>query len=375
MRSFTFFDILYRVLSFYYPTTYVRNITDIDDKIITKAQEEGKTPKVLTEEVYREFIVEANLLNLRRPTFEPVVTKYIPKIIQAIQDLIEKGIGYQKEDGIYFAISKLDQEHKYNLFGCSMRHEEDFALWKYKTDFGWDAPFGHGRPGWHIECTVMAQSTIMLPFDLHCGGRDLMFPHHTNEEAQGYALYRAKTANYWVHTNFINIEDMKMSKSLGNTLTVSGLDIHPMIIKVAFLLTHYRQELFWSDQALREAAALYNKWRKLLGQYGAKSGGYPTRNFLECILEDMNTPLALKVLDSDITEENCGDIMASFGLLGIDFEFGYLTDTQITALVMARQAARLEENFNKADEIRIKLDTLKVKLEESKESVRWYQEV
>ena len=374
MRSFTFFDILYRILSLYYPTTYVRNVTDIDDKIILMAKAEGKTPKTFSEEVYKKFLVEANILNLKKPTFEPMVTKYIPQIIESIENLMSSGIGYKKDDGIYFDISKLDKGYNYNLFDCSMRHEEDFALWKYKDDFGWDAKFGYGRPGWHIECTVMSKNTISLPFDIHCGGRDLMFPHHTNEAAQAYGLYNSKTANYWLHTNFINMDGLKMSKSLNNTLTVSALGIHPMIIKTAFLLTHYRQELFWSDQVIQEASALYNKWRRLLGQAGARVGGYPLPKFLDYILDDMNTPMALRVLDADINETNSADVIASFGLLGIDFNFSYLQDEGIKHLVTERQAARQEGNFTKADEIRKRLDLLKVKLEEGNQCC-WYQEV
>ena len=283
----------------------------------------------------------------------------------------------EKEDGIYFKIAKVSD---YNLFHICGESESDFALWKFrqKDEIGWESPWGWGRPGWHIECTAMSEAILGLPFDLHLGGMDLKFPHHTNECAQACGMGFPKTANYWIHSNFINVDKLKMSKSLNNFLTLSDLDHHPMIIRTAFLGSHYRQQLPWSEDLLQEASTLYNKWRRCIGKsisHGANPSGYPLTRVLEALNSDLNTPLALKTLDAAISESNAGDLLASFDLLGISFNFGYLNDRSIKALVDERQKARSEGNFKLADEIRDKLSAIEVELEEGKEIVNWYQRI
>jgi len=370
MRSFTLFDIIYRTISFFYHTTYVRNITDIDDKIINRAAEEGLDCKQITQRYVQEFADLNRLLELRTPTHEPFVTKSIDSIIKSIKKLVDNGFAYTKTDGVYFNIGKL--EGKYDVFKCATENT-DFALWKFREDNGWDSPWGYGRPGWHIECTAMAMDEFALPFDMHLGGRDLIFPHHTNENAQGYGICGQNTANYWLHTNFINLDSAKMSKSLGTGLSLRDLPHHPMIVKIAFIMTNYKQELPWSAQVIQEAQTLYNKWRRALSKHVELAPSYPLSDFLEAMLDDFNTPLALRVLDGAFEGSDIAGIKASFELLGITFDFSFVNNRRIQELVNARVEARQNKNFQLADIIRNELVGLNVELEDSPGSTSWYQ--
>lgn len=383
IRAFTVFDLAYRFLRFRYKdVVYVRNITDIDDKIINRAQEMKISPSELVEQIYPRFKQQMQDLNILEPTIEPRVTKFLPQIIDCIQQMLEKNCAYRADDGIYF---KIEEVKNYNLFRICGESESDFVLWKFRkeSEVGWESPWGWGRPGWHIECTAMSLATIGLPFDLHCGGKDLIFPHHTNECAQACGMGFEKTANYWLHNNFINIDKCKMSKSLRNSVYLAEISKHPMVIRTALLMSHYRQELPWCDNLLAEASIIYNKWRRQLGKMLAKenwtftnaTSGYPLVEIMEILALDFNTPLVLKKLDAAFSEANAADLLASFDLLGISFDFAYLRDRTVQNLVDQRQIARNEKNFQKADEIRRELDKLGVELEECKENVCWYVRV
>lgn len=376
MRSFVLFDVLYRFISFFYNTIYVRNVTDIDDKIIERALVNDISISKLTQQVYKTFVEDSNKLNLSKPTLEPFVTKYIPQIIDAIQEMLDQGFAYIREDGVYFEIKKLEQSHVYDIFKCidNSAEKSDFVLWKFRETEGWKSPWGHGRPGWHIECTVMARNELGLPFDIHCGGRDLLFPHHTNESAQGYALNHCATANYWFHTNFINMDNMKMSKSLGNYLTLSDIDAHPMVVRLALLMTHYNHELPWSG--LHEAKTIYNRWRRELSRKRTNHTGYPLPKFLEVLGDDLNTPLGIRVIDQALNVASNEEIIACCELIGITFDFNYLDNKEIPVMIEARQAARLAKDFDEADRMRQILLQLGVELEESSQGCNfWYQEV
>ena len=460
-RSFVVFDLLYRLLMFEYRNvSYSRNITDIDDKIINRAKEMNITPIELVEMVYQEFKLQMKELNVLQPNNEPRVTTFLPEIISCIQKMLDSGYAYLAQDGIYFSISKVKE---YNLFSISGESQTDFVLWKFRgqDEIGWDSPWGWGRPGWHIECTAMSQKTLGLPFDLHCGGMDLIFPHHTNECAQSCGLGFESTANYWIHNNFINVDNLKMSKSLNNSTRLDEIKQHPMVIRVALLSSHYRQQLPWSDELLKEASVLYNKWRRQLGNLLLKNrtkytsdkskliinstkeiledinqkqddapknilsgikmsidesfhkvvsavnennqnidslqkcpiqnsdqelredtdvyrsinitkAGYPLVSFLEALNNDLNTPLALKILDAAIGKENTADILYSFELIGIQFDFSYLNDRYIADLIKDRQIARKNKDFIGADLIKEKLFSIGIELQESKDEVTWY---
>jgi cysteinyl-tRNA synthetase len=382
-RSFVVFDVMYRLLRhFYKDVIYVRNVTDIDDKIINAAKEKNITTNELTESVYEEFSKDMENLNLLRPTFEPKVTDYIPQIVSYIQKMLDNGFAYSTDDGIYFNIGKLTNYDIFNAVSTKNDNNNDFVLWKFrdKDDASWDSPWGHGRPGWHIECTAMSGEILGFPFDIHCGGQDLIFPHHTNECAQSCGLGHDKTANYWMHNNFINIEEIKMSKSLNNFVTLNEIKTHPMIIRLALLMSHYRHPLNWSTGLLSEATSLYNKWRRILGKHLKRSffGGSLIKEFTEAIADDLNTPLGIRVLDTEVSkcsENSVDDILYSFELLGIKFDFEYLHDDSIISLVNSRQEAKKAKDFAKADAIRTQLEEIRVELEEGREKVYWYQRV
>jgi cysteinyl-tRNA synthetase len=219
----------------------------------------------------------------------------------------------------------------------------------------------------------MAMENFQMPFDIHMGGRDLIFPHHTNENAQGYGICGKNTANYWIHTNFINVENAKMSKSSGTSLYLIDVPHHPMIVKLAFLMTNYKQEMPWSDQILSEAQSLYNKWRRKLSKHLDITSTYPSFDFIEAMTDDFNTPLAIRVLDRSF--EDIGQVKASFDLLGITFDFGFLQDKKIQELVTARTQARKDKDFALADSIRDQLTQLNVDIEELPNETFWYQRV
>ena len=380
-RSFITFDVLYRLLRYFYKNVnYVRNITDIDDKIIDTAQAQEITCDELVNKVYIQFKTDMQKLNILEPTNEPRVTDHMDEIINSIQILLDSGFAYIVDDGVYFDINQLNKFKNYDIFHCLKDFEQaetgaNFALWKFRdeNDISWPSPWGFGRPGWHIECTAMAKTKLGLPFDIHCGGRDLIFPHHTNECAQGYALTGRETAKYWLHNNFINVDQMKMSKSLGNFVTLSEIRIHPMILRLALLMTHYRQELNWSEALLTEVTSLYNKWRRNLGKnYDHNKVGNLVKDFMIALCDDMNLPSAIRILDHHNIPE---DVIKSFQMIGIEFEFGYLHDAAIRDLVEERQIARKSQDFARADEIREILTDMDVELEESRDSVHWYQVV
>lgn len=381
-RSFVVFDVLIRLLRhFYNNVIYVRNVTDIDDKIIAASAARGISYKKLTDEVYKQFSKDMEMLNVAKPTFEPRATEYMDEILEAIKSIIESGAGYVSEDGVYFDISKVKH---YDVFSClSGEHSEsdNFALWKFRpeSEIGWDSPWGYGRPGWHIECSAMSASLLDLPFDIHCGGKDLIFPHHTNECAQAAAMKHSYTAKYWLHNHFVNSDETKMSKSLGNFLTLSDIDTHPMIVRTALLMTHYRGDLTWSDSLLQEATSLYNKWRRSLGKYGNKArNGYPLPGLLWSVANDLNTPQAIREVDwatASVNESNVSDVIASFDILGITFDFEYLQNKAVAELVQKRQIARQNRDFTTADRIRDELNSMGIELEDNANGSAWYEKL
>ncbi len=383
-RSFIVFDVLFRLLSDQYPkVSYVRNVTDIDDKIIQESALRSINYSDLTKEVYAEYKKDSELLNVLQPTFEPFATEYMDKIILDIESLVKNGFAYVKEKHVFFQTNKYEN---YRDFCKNMKSEagsrvvvneikkndDDFVLWKPSDDVFWESPWGNGRPGWHIECTSMSKSILSFPFDIHCGGQDLIFPHHTNERAQGWGLCQKECSKYWLHNHFVNIDNDKMSKSLGNQLELKSIlkKYNPMVIRLFLLMSHYRHPLNWTLTGLKEAENIYNKWnRSLYGIEATKA----LSSVKEAISDDLNTPLAIRKISEAIKNgSDLGEIAKSCNLLGIKFEPND-NDSQIQGLINLREIARKEKNYKESDKIRNQLMEMNIIIEDSVDGVKWYK--
>jgi cysteinyl-tRNA synthetase len=312
-RSAVVFDTIYRYFRYRgLDVTFVRNFTDIDDKIIKRANEEGVDCKTVAEKYIGEFNIDMGRLGLEKPSVEPRATEHIPEMIQLISTLIQKGFAYQGGGDIFFSVEKFKDYGKLskrNLedmqAGARVDIDEkkenplDFALWKASKpgEPFWESPWGKGRPGWHIECSVMSQKYLGETFDIHGGGRDLTFPHHENEIAQSEAATGKPFVRYWIHNGFVNINKEKMSKSLGNILTIKEIlnDWHPEILRLFFLSHHYRSPVDYSEDSFNEA----------------KSGLDRFYSTLSAIQEELKKPLSQKKLDSAVIE-NCRQAIDSF---------------------------------------------------------------
>ncbi len=378
-RCFIVCDILHRLIIKFYQTIFVRNITDIDDKIIKLCVNEKKNIKDFTNQIINGFHRESKRLNILEPNFEPRVTHYISKILEYIEQMIISNHAYVAEDGIYFKINSIANYDIFKVCGHGFTGNQDFALWKFKDDIGWESKYGKGRPGWHIECTVMSKELLKLPFDIHFGGKDLAFPHHTNECAQNSALGYAKTANYWMHNNFININNDKMSKSVGNVINLTNLEIHPMIIRIAVLLSHYRDEISWNDALIIEASSLYNKWRRIIGenldQINHNISYEPSYEFLSALSDDLNTVMAFKILDKELNQNKIQQCIEGFNLLGIQFEFEYLNDPNIANLISQRNIYRQQKDFISADRIKQQLLAMCIEIKDAPNNTTWYKTI
>jgi len=270
-RALIVFDVIYRYLRYRgYDVTFVRNYTDVDDKIIRRAQEEGVTYKDISDRYIKEFDHDMDLLGLEKPTVSPRATDHIPEMISMVQALIEKGFAYEVEGDVYFSVGSFSEYGKLSgknieelNSGARVEVDErkqsplDFALWK-KSKEGepfWECPWGKGRPGWHIECSAMSQKYLGTTFDIHGGGMDLIFPHHENEIAQAECATGAPFARYWIHNGFVNINQQKMSKSLKNFFSIREIleTYHPEVLRLFLLSNHYRSPVDYSEQNLTEA--------------------------------------------------------------------------------------------------------------------------
>lgn len=287
-RSAIVFDIIYRYLRYQgYEVTFVRNFTDIDDKIIKRANEEGVDYKTISERYIKEFYIDMGGLGLERPTVEPKATDHIPEMIHLISTLIQKGYAYVRDGDVFFAVEKFrdyGKLSKRNLeemkAGARVEIDEkkenplDFALWKASKpgEPFWESPWGKGRPGWHIECSVMSQKHLGETFDIHGGGKDLIFPHHENEIAQSEAATGKPFALYWIHNGFVNIHKEKMSKSLGNILTIKEIlkDWHPEALRLFFLSHHYRSPVDYSEEGLKESQVALDRFYSTLKEIKEK---------------------------------------------------------------------------------------------------------
>ena len=393
---------------------YVRNITDIDDKIIKRAQENNESIETLTDYFIRAMNEDAALLGVMPPTYEPRATQYVESMIAMIHTLVEKGLAYAASNGnVYYAVHKFTGYGK--LSGKSLtdlRAGERVAIDPYKTDPldfvlwkaakpnepQWESPWGRGRPGWHIECSAMSERYLGKHFDIHGGGQDLQFPHHENEIAQSEAAHDCCFVNYWMHNGFVRVDNAKMSKSLGNFFTIREVltRYQPEVIRFFILRAHYRSQLNYADQHLEDAryalGRLYNALRgEVCGAITINWSEPFARRFMEAMDDDFNTPNAIAVLFDLANKINktrslhdSALLKALGGLLGllqqdpqqhlrgkiIDNESVRLSEF-IEDMIQQRLAARAAKNFIEADRIRNELLSLGIILEDGQKITTW----
>lgn len=392
-----------------YEVTYVRNITDIDDKIIKRANENNESIQSLTQRFITAMDEDSAKLGIIRPDIEPRATEHVQGMLDMISQLIAKGFAYQADNGdVFYKVRSFLDYGK--LSGKSLDdlragervdvdgHKQDpldFVLWKSAKpgEPYWESPWGNGRPGWHIECSVMSEAHLGQHFDIHGGGQDLQFPHHENEIAQSEATHGCTMANYWMHNGFIRVDDEKMSKSLGNFFTIREVleKYDPEVVRFFILRAHYRSPLNYSDKHLDDAKAsltrLYTALRGVEVTEGAIDWRLPqAAKFKAAMDDDFNTPEAIAVLfelANDINKDKSAttaallkQLAAIIGLLQRDPESfmqgeGGHSDLDIESLISARIAAKAAKNYAEADSIRKTLADAGIILEDSPQGTTW----
>ncbi len=411
-RPIAVFDTLFRLLRLRYKVTYVRNITDVDDKINDRAQAMGIPIAELTATTTEHFHTDIAALNVLLPTQEPCATKHIKEMIDLIGILIDKGHAYEANGHVLFEIAT-DQDYGHlarrkrddMIAGARVevapfkRDPADFVLWKPSDEQtpGWDSPWGYGRPGWHLECSAMSSKYLGKTFDIHGGGLDLVFPHHENEIAQSTCANGKDTfARYWMHNGMLTVDGAKMAKSLGNftTLRDALTKIHGEVVRTVLLSAHYRQPLDWNEHIVAQAKHSLDRFYTALRGSTVKPGTVDTQ-VLEALEDDLNTPLAMARLyeltaaintatDEKERQQLQAALQASGQLLGVLYEkpeswfawqpssaAGGLSDEQIADLIAQRNAARGNREFAAADNIRDSLDKQGVTLEDTPEGTLW----
>ena len=409
-RVLIVFDLIYRwFLNSGYDVTYVRNITDIDDKIIKKSNDEGCHFKELTARYIESMQEDSKVLNIIPPTFQPKATEAISSMIKMISILVEKSFAYVGNNGdVFFEISKFNNYGKLSKkniddlnAGSRVKVDDnkksfgDFVLWKLSKDDepSWDSPWGKGRPGWHIECSAMSSDILGASFDIHGGGQDLIFPHHENEIAQSESCHDHKMANYWIHNGFVNVDDEKMSKSLGNFFTLKNVlkNYSGEIIRFFVYKSHYRSPLNYSDQNLNDAKAAVEKIYLALRPYKCiqvdLDWSKPSLNNIKDALDDdFNSPKAISIIFELISElnkssnENLANeiysVLKVIGLMAIPQEEFFIKSSKIDQdhiekLVEKRMQAKKQKDYQKADELRNEIDSLGVILEDTPDGTVW----
>ena len=408
-RPVIVFDVLFRLLRHIYGpdhVTYVRNVTDVDDKINARATERGVSIGELTEETYKIFHDDVQALGCFEPTHEPRATAYIEPMKELIERLVKSGHAYVAEDNVLFHVPSMKDYGKLSrrpldemIAGARVevapykKDPQDFVLWKPSKpgEPAWPSPAGvkmPGRPGWHIECSAMSWKHLGETFDIHGGGIDLVFPHHENEIAQSRCAFHTPTmANFWVHNGFLQVEGEKMSKSLGNFVTIHELlkDWAGEVVRFTMLQTQYRQPINWTVAGLREAQKNLDHWYDLTAD---AEPGYLCADALGALLDDLNTPKAFAALHDLRGEAAKGvkpaaaSLKASAQLIGLlqlpatkwaAFRPASLSidENKVISLIEARTAARAEKNFRESDRIRDELAAMGVVLKDSKDGTTW----
>ncbi|RLA80640.1 MAG: cysteine--tRNA ligase [Deltaproteobacteria bacterium] len=437
-RSMIVFDVIYRWLKASgYKVTYVRNFTDLDDKIIERAKREGVSFREIASRYIAEFYTDMDALGLERPQVEPKATEHLREMIEMVKVLLSKGFAYEVDGDVYFSVESFPGYGRLSgrnleemMAGARIepdprkRNPLDFALWKASKpgEPAWESPWGKGRPGWHLECSVMSQKYLGESFDIHGGGQDLIFPHHENEIAQSEAATGRPFVRYWLHNGFVNIRGEKMSKSLGNVLTIRQLTSshHPEVLRLFLLGRHYRSPIDYSEEALKEASrglerlyglyllaeeslegdspSLAERWNPVL----ERIKDFPSR-FQEAMDDDFNTPQALSLLfelareinrlkgkeprvPREVAEgvkEAILKVSEVLGLLSEEprefFEASKrrrlqgvpLSEEEIERLIASRTEARRRKDWEKADQIRDYLASFGIILEDTPQGTIW----
>ena len=396
-RNVIMFDVLYRLLRYSYGNahvTYVRNFTDVDDKINARAAQSGRSIGDITAETTQWYLEDMAALGNLEPDHMPRATQYIPQMVTMIEALIAKDNAYVADGHVVFAVDSYDaygalsgRSVKDMIAGARVevapykRNPMDFVLWKPSdaTAPGWDSPWGYGRPGWHIECSAMAYELLGASFDIHGGGNDLMFPHHENEIAQSCcAIPEGGFATVWLHNEMLQVEGKKMSKSLGNFFTVRDLldqGVPGEVIRFVFLSTHYGKPMDWTAQKAKDAEKTLRKWRALSAGIEPASRAAP--EVLACLADDLNTAGAIAVLHKLAAKGDAAGLMAGADMLGL-----LLTDMGAwvevkgmdlnvygTALEVTRAAAMQTKDFSDVDRIKSMLMAAGVEVRMSKAGV------
>jgi cysteinyl-tRNA synthetase len=414
-RSSVAFDVIRRFFEYKgYDVTFVKNFTDVDDKIINRANENHELWSELSERFIKEHDADMDSLYIKRPTYTPMATKYIEKMIDYCERLIEKGNAYAVDGDVYFRVNSFKEYGRLSgrnledmIAGARVDVNDkkenplDFALWKAaKPDEpSWKSPWGQGRPGWHIECSVMSEAILGSNIDIHGGGQDLIFPHHENEIAQSEAISCSTFANYWIHNGFVNINKEKMSKSLNNFFTIRDIlkICHPEALRLLFLMTHYRQPLEYSEDKLKEASSALHRIYIFLDEAAHLTGSKKGKNlkqeigdmkshfikeFEESMNDDFNTPKAVAAIfeivrmgntiiagkpDTESAEHlkevssYIFDIVSKvLGIINHSADEWYKSNLKIPvqeveALILKRAEARKNKDFALADSVRAEL--------------------
>jgi cysteinyl-tRNA synthetase len=420
-RPVIVFDVLFRLLRHVYgenAVTYVRNITDVDDKINARAAERGIDIRELTNETYKNFKNDVAALGCLPPTIEPRATEHIEEMKALIERLVKSGNAYVAEDNVLFNVPSMPDYGKLSnrpldemIAGARVevapykKDPQDFVLWKPSKpgEPGWPSPAGikgMGRPGWHIECSAMAWKHLGETFDIHGGGIDLVFPHHENEIAQSRCSFNTGVmANYWMHNGFLQVEGEKMSKSVGNFITIHELlaDWPGEVVRLNMLRSHYRQPIDWTVAGLTESKNALRHWANILDRHQTSfnSGIEPERGVLKALSDDLNTPMALAEMHKLADHARKGDFQAAQKLHSTGEWLGVITRAlmsssdmaavgeaaaqlmpqdqkqEIEKLIDARTAARAAKDFKESDRIRDELAAMGVVLKDSKDGTTW----
>lgn len=420
-RPFIMFDLLRNYLIYRgYEVTFVQNFTDVDDKIIKRANEEGISPFEVADKYIAEYFRDADGLGIRRADVHPRVTENIPQIIEFIEELIEKGYAYESAGDVYFDTQKFKDYGKLsrqNLAELNLgsrievnedkRHPMDFALWKSKKEgeIGWESPWSEGRPGWHIECSVMSRRYLGDTIDIHSGGQDLIFPHHENEIAQSEARSGKPFSNFWVHNGYINIDNQKMSKSLNNFFTVREIsdEMDLEIVRFFMLSAHYRGPVNYSKELLDQAKAgmtrLYNSKNRMEFLLSMAESGIREEEkanleklpefkkaFIDAMDDDLNTADAITAIfelvsfvnttakDESSKEyvEECLELFSELtGVLNIIQKKDDVDEEKINELIEKRTAAKKNKDFAESDRIRDELKEMGIELLDTRQGTTW----
>jgi len=391
------FDVLRKYLKFSgYDVKFVSNITDVDDKIIKKANELREEIKTLTERNLKAHLEDYGKIGIDKPDVQPRATEYIPEMISLVERLEKKGYTYViKNDGVYFDISKFKDYGKLShqkvedlIAGKRIdvkeekRNKEDFVLWKFSKpdEPSWNSPWGKGRPGWHIECSAMSEKILGLPFDIHGGGQDLIFPHHEDEIAQSEAATGKKFVNFWVHNAMVNVENVKMSKSLGNFKTIRDLlkDYDGKIIRYFVISSHYRKPVDFSRSELDDAKTSYERLKNIISDLKSDKevNTKYLKEFRDAMDDDLNTPQALAVLWKLVRDKDAKGKIETIKEIDKVFELDLLKEekieipSEVKKLVKEREETRKKKNWEESDNIRNRIEKLGYSVDDTSEGTR-----